>query len=168
MKQKQSIHLRRTFQELIVFVYLLIMLSGLLYTLFRVSLPFVPDQLTWWSYGTMGPYQGYLINNGKLVALGQTSNGEWVDFDVDRYTPYIPGERDVRNFLVSFRANKDKTLYQTKYQQMAQRLLELEAAKGTHWQQIKLYWYNWPKSTAGYQTLMTEPYIHSYHLATAP
>lgn len=137
--------------------YIIILLSGFLYTLFRIHTPLVPWVFTRWSYMLMAPYQGYSTENEDIIAQGQLPDGTWETIDLSRYFPYIVGETNVRLHMRSFRYLDDPNLFREKFAVTAKKLLALEA-KENPYIMLRLSAVRWPASVAGYTFNRQEPF----------
>lgn len=156
-------HLRNSLQQLVVIMFIAMTVSGMSYTLFRYKLPGVPRSLRQFSYGMMAPYQTYRTHNEELTALGLTPDGTWEIINMDEYLPFVQGERAMRSYLLTFRAQGDEILYK-KYTEFAQIIQRLESERGRKWEDIKLTIQVWPMSPAGFEYLRHDPFIESEFL----
>tara|TARA_Y100000310_G_scaffold9629_1_gene10327 strand:- start:127 stop:564 length:438 start_codon:yes stop_codon:yes gene_type:complete len=138
-------------------IYLIMTVAGFSYTLFRVWIPGVPRKLAIFSYGMMAPYQTYRTFNEELIAEGRTSEGDWERINLDPYLPFIRGEKAHRSYLVSFRYGGHDI--DTKYEEYAQKLKNLEADRGREWERVRLTLEKWWMSPTGYEYLRREPFL---------
>ena len=147
------------FQQFILSAYLVITLSGFLYTLFRIHTPLVPWIFTRWSYMLMAPYQGYATYNEDIIAEGQRADGTWEVIDLSQYFPYILGETNVRLHMRSFRYLDDPDLFREKFTLTAKRLLMLEQ-RGKPYTALRLSYIRWPiPMRGGYAFNRHEPFL---------
>ena len=160
-------NLKSTLQQLVVIVFIAATVSGMSYTLFRYKLPGAPRSLRQWSYGMMAPYQTYRTHNEGLTAEGKRADGLWAIINMDAYLPFIRGERAMRSYLLTFRAQGDQVLDQ-KYREFAHHIARLESDRGRPWDEIRLTIQEWPMSPAGYEYLRHDPFIESTFLVQIP
>lgn len=111
----------------------------------------------------MAPYQTYRTINEELVAFGY-KDGSWHRISLDAYLPYVRGERAMRSYLVSFRA-QGEDVWPKKYEEYAERIRMMEALRGREWEAIKLELEEWPMSPGGYAFLRIDPFIQRTFLA---
>jgi hypothetical protein len=155
--------LKRLLQHLAILTFLWFSAGGFFYTMTHRWPPFIPWRLAMMSYGMMGPWQGYTLNNSRIVARGLTKEGQWESIDLEAYFPFLRGETGIRMLLRPFRNQK-----RGKYRGLAQRLLELEANKGRTYSSVRLSWEKWPKSPLGFHARRTKPWLTETFLTQAP
>ncbi len=147
-------------------MYLLITGAALLYTVLRIPvLLHVP--LVTFSYGIMAPYQGFERMNADLRAEGREKDGTWGPIDISRYYPLEAGEVAARKHLFPFRARGDAAMREA-YTELAIQLREHEREQGRIWNNIHLFWDEWPISSEGYSFLRKAPHVHSVLLVEIP
>ena len=160
-------NLKNSLQQLVVIIFIASTISGMSYTLFRYKFPGVPRSLRQWSYGMMAPYQTYRTHNEQLTAQGKRPDGTGEIINMDAYLPFLRGERAMRSYLLTFRAQGDIILNQ-KYTEFAGHIKRLESDRGREWESIKLTIQIWPMSPAGYEYLRHDPFIESEFLVQIP
>lgn len=148
---------KRPLQHLVIVVYIASTLAGMSYALFRYTVPGVPRFFKQWSYGMMAPYQTYRVINEELVAEGRRGK-TWERIDLGQYLPYVRGERAMRSYLVSFRA-QGKDVWPEKYREYAGKVQMLERLRGREWEEVRLHLEEWPMSPGGYEYLRHDPFI---------
>lgn len=150
--------LRRILQIVALLVFLTVTIAGFVFTMTRVYVPLIPRRLIHFSYGMMAPYQGDVPWNADLGAEGQRADGSWVDVDLDPYYPFEFGEKNVRMHMRSFKAFGDE-VRREKFSELAEQLLAHERERGRPYQALRLSWYLWPRSPAGFTFLRHEPFF---------
>lgn len=153
---------RYLLRQAVVLGFLTTTLSGFLYTVLRVRLPFVPAPLTYLSYSSMAPYQGTDSRNRALAAEGVRADGGTEEIDLARYYPTSRGRQDVRMLQVGWRRmaldeSAPGDYLRRKYGALARRLLERERARGVNYTVVRLYWDEWPYSSGGHDALYESP-----------
>lgn len=152
---------KRTLQHCVLAVYGTALLSGFGFTMFRSGLPFVPEKLTMFAYGTMAPFQGYNPYVGEWNVSGRSADGTWHTIDTLPYEPYLRGERIFRELHLLYRVeHKDERL-----RFLASRLAQLEAEQGKKYEQIRFEWWQWPASPAGFDALKQGAFIRKELIA---
>jgi len=154
---------RRILQHTIILAFLLITVSGIVYTVFRVQTP-VPWVLTRSSHASMAPFQGINPFNTDLRAEGLSAAGAWEPIDLGVYLPSSRGRRAVRLSLLAV-AEEDKA---GQYRQLAALLLESERTRGHEYESIRLIADAWPASAAGFEARRQEPDLISTEVAHVP
>jgi hypothetical protein len=155
--------LRQIGQQLLILSFLWFSAGGFAYTMTHRWPRFIPWQLTAISYGMMGPWQSYTVENARLIAYGETTLGTWEPIDLEAYYPFLRGEAGIRMMLRPFLAKRGE-----KYQELAQQLRALEAKRGRPYGRVRLYWEKWPKSPLGFEALRQEPYVTRTFVTQAP
>jgi hypothetical protein len=151
--------LRRAVQHAVVVSYLVVTAAAFVYTMTRVRpVPYPLWPLVQMSYGMMAPYQGDTEINEDLIAEGKRPDGKWERIHLDPYFPVGFGEKNVRKFLRSFKAQGTE-VHRRKYTEFAWKLLERERRRGRPCEAVRLLWQEWERSPAGFHFLQHEPFV---------
>ncbi len=129
--------------NLFLVFYLWVTCSAFLVTVFRIpALP--PYAIVEYSYGMMAPYQSPGTENQQLLIEGQKSDGTWEAIDLAPYYPVLFGERNVREFYAMYYHEEYPSEPFDVRSHYAQKLFELEKAKGHAYTALRFYWEQWP------------------------
>lgn len=133
----------KTLLHSLIVTYLLLTLSGLGYTLFRVKI--LPMPMVKPFYGMMAPFQGYTSQNYELAVEGRVPGGVWMNIDLHNYVPAGRGEFAYRGYGLSYKPYL--------HESYLRQLLAAEARQGREFAEIRLIERTWPTSPAGYYYL---------------
>lgn len=144
----------RLLQHGVVLAFCAITTAAFLYTMTRITLPFIPSPLIYWGYSMMAPYQGDVPWNNDLYVEGQLPDGTWEEVSLDPYLPHGFGERNVRKFfrVYGHAGSKSKRPLYTAY---FLQILDRERARGKSYSSLRVYWDTWDRSNGGFDFLHT-------------
>lgn len=140
--------------------------SGLTYTLIRVRTP-LPWVITRYSYGMIAPYQGYDPRNSEIFAEGENPDGSWEVINLDRYFPYLLGERSARMHFLSFPFDEEARRTSS-YKIWAEQLLKHENDRGHAYTSVRISWDEWPVSPTSYDDLRRVPFVERTFITQFP
>lgn len=150
---------KHVLQQMVVVIFLLITLSGFLFAVLRVRVPFVPWFLTYLSYSAMAPYQGMSMENQALAAQGQRHGGTWEEIDLLPYYPLARGKQDIRMLEIGWMrmaeegSEDPEQAYRRKCRALARTVLHRERSSGREFVKVRLSWDHWPLSSGGHDAL---------------
>jgi hypothetical protein len=145
-----SVRPSRFFGNVFLACYLWLAVCAFIVTVIRIPVPWPRDPIVF-LYGTMAPYQSYGYVHNDMVAEGQLPDGSWKYIDLLPYYPVLFGEGAVRRQQAGFRYVNSQTGTLAIRQRYAQRLLEMERAKGNDYRAVRLNWEWWPNMTGPYE-----------------
>lgn len=130
----------RLLRQAFLLVYLFLTFCALVYTLSKKQIPHVAWPYVTHFYAMMAPFQTYVTYNSELMIYGKDVEGQWTKIPYTDYFPFSRGEYSIRSRMSSF---SDRN---AKYQEIAQKILLAENAKGNDYRTVRLQWEKWEKS----------------------
>lgn len=140
---------QKLFLHSAILSYLLLLGSGLTFTLFRYSV--LPMNMVQPFYGTMAPFQGYTTENYELVAEGRPAGGIWQEINLQQYIPAGRGEFSYRGYNLEYEAGLQGEI--NLYELYAKKVQAAETRNGRTYDEVRLIRRRWPTSPAGYHYL---------------
>jgi len=159
--------LQRVGIHVLLAIYVVSVLSGLYFTLFRRFPPLAPKPLVLFEYFLMAPFQEYNRENADLLAEGWV-DGSWVTIDLDPYYPtMILGTRTMHRRLMTIERVGEEE-HRKAFHLLAENIFLRETERGRGYRSVRLSWETWPKSTAGFTHLRHREFIERTPLVMYP
>ncbi len=161
---RYTLTVTKILQQAIIVSYLVLLLLGAAYAAFRFQpIPFRP--LTLFVYGMLAPYQGYNRMNEAFLVEGRIGE-EWEEIDLAPYFPTLEGERNMRERRLYLNVGKHPSV-EALHRRIAERIRELEAERGTHYESVRLTWIEWEPAPESFRANAATP-TRTHHLVTIP
>lgn len=160
--------MKRVLKHIGLMAYVWVTIAAFIYTMVRVRVPLIPRTVLIFSYGMMAPYQGYEEVNEDMYAEGLLQTGEWEPIDLDRFYPFVLGERVFRREIGRSTYPTNDAEQVLRDRTFATHLQAVLTSLGQPYSAVRIFHDMWPVSPQSFTALRTSPFLSRTFVLQVP